>query len=103
MYIFINKTDHKLLVTQEFMDDDFIIIDSNSRDNFKWLNGPGEKCMLKILDSTSDNPINEWQWSTPFILNELGSQSIRNSNTDNDSDYMYWKIDRRLQNVTLLA
>jgi hypothetical protein len=43
MFVMINKTNHKLLVTQEFMEDDFIMIDSNSRENFRWPNGKGEK------------------------------------------------------------
>jgi hypothetical protein len=99
-YVIINKTEEKLLITQEKLDDDFTIIDSLSRENFKWLNGSSiKKVMIKILDSKASDPINEWMWSSPFILEELGSQSVRTVNRESKDKFMYWKIDRQIINV----
>lgn len=101
-YVIINKTDEKLLITQEKLDDDFTIIDSHSRENFKWLNGTNiKKVMIKILDSKANDPINEWMWSSPFVLDEVGSQSVRTANRENKDTFMYWKIDRQIINVTI--
>lgn len=97
----INKTSEKLLLTQEKLDDDFTIIDSFSRENFRWLDGKGiKKAMIKILDNNGENPIKEWMWSSPFSLEEIGAHSVRNVNSSNPDKFMYWKIDRRIQNVS---
>lgn len=99
-YVIINNTDHKLLITQEKLDDDFTIIDSQSRENFKWLDGKKiKKVMIKILDNEANDPINDWVWSSPFNLEELGSHSVRNVNRNDADKFMYWKIDRRIQSV----
>jgi hypothetical protein len=102
-YVIINNSDEKLLVTQENLLDDFIIIDSKSREFFKWLNAKAtKKIMIKILDSKADDPINEWHWSSPIILEEIGSSSVRCPSTTRQDVFLYWKIDRRIQNVRLL-
>ena len=102
-YVIINKTDEKLLLTQEKLNDDFTIIDSYARENFRWLDGKGvKKVMIKILDSKAEDPINEWVWSSAFSLDEIGAHSVRNANKSNPDKFMYWKIDRRIQNVSLL-
>ena len=103
-YIIINKTEEKLLVTQENLSDDFTIIDSSSRENFRWLNGSGIKMiMIKILDNNAEDPINEWEWSSPFSLEEIGSQNVRSINKKNSDRMNYWKIDRRIQNVRKIS
>lgn len=100
-YVIVNKTDQKLLITQENLEDDFTIVDSECRENFRWLNGSGIKMiMIKILDNNADDPINEWKWSSPFSLEEIGSQNIRSINCKSPEKMNYWKIDRRLQNVS---
>lgn len=96
----INNTDEKLLLTQEKLDDDFTIIDSHARENFRWLNGEGTKMvMIKCLDCKASDPINEWAWSSPFNLEEIGAQNLRNVSSNNPDMFMYWKVDRRIQNV----
>ena len=101
-YVIINNTDEKLLVTQEHLSNDFTIIDSKSRENFKWLNArASKKIMIKILDNKADDPINEWNWSSPITLEEIGSHNVRNSNSRSTNDFIYWKIDRRIQNVSI--
>lgn len=100
-YVIVNKTDQKLLLTQEGLEDDFTIIDSYARENFRWLDGKGiKRTMIKILDSTADDPINEWMWSSSFNLEEIGAHSIRNVNSKDPSKFYYWKVDRRIQNVS---
>ena len=70
----INKSGRKLLLTQENLEDDFTIIDCNSRETFFWLNGKAsKKVMIKMLDSEGEDPIKEWNWSSPFVLGEMGS------------------------------
>ena len=100
-YVIINNSSDKLLVTQENLQDDFTIIDYNSRENFKWLccNAP-KKIMIKILDGQASDPLNEWRWSSPFKLDEIGSNNIRNANNTQPDKFMYWKIERRVQNVS---
>lgn len=103
-YVIVNKTDEKLLLTQEKLNDDFTIIDSYARENFRWLDGKGvKKVMIKILDHTAEDPINEWVWSSAFSLDEIGAHSVRNANKNNSDRFMYWKIDRRIQNVSLVS
>ena len=58
--------------------------------------------MIKILDDQADDPINEWQWSSSFKLDEIGSNNIRNASNTETNKFMYWKIERRIQNVILL-
>lgn len=100
-YVIINNSNEKLLITQEKLVDDFTIIDSNSRDNFKWLNARSPKrIMIKVLDGKADDPINEWQWSSPINLEEMGTNNVRNANTTQSTQFLYWKIDRRIQNVS---
>lgn len=102
-YVIINNSSHKLLVTQENLVDDFTIIDSNSRENFKWLSSKAsKKIMIKILDDQADDPINEWQWSSSFKLDEIGSNNIRNASNTETNKFMYWKIERRIQNVSFV-
>jgi len=99
--VIINKSERKLLLTQENLDNDFTIIDSNSRETFLWLNGKANKrVMIKMLDSNGEDPIKEWRWSSPFVLGEMGSTSVRNLNTNDPDKYCYWKIDRAIQNVS---
>ena len=56
--------------------------------------------MIKVLDSKADDPINEWQWSSPINLEEMGTNNVRNANTTQSTQFLYWKIDRRIQNVS---
>lgn len=94
-YVILNKSDKKLLLTQKGLDDDFTIIDSNSREIFLWLNAKAEKrVMIKMLDSDAEDPIKEWAWSSPFVLEEMGTTNVRNLNTNDPDKYFYWKIDR---------
>lgn len=100
-FVIINKTEDKILLTQEKLEDDFTIIDSYTRENFRWLDGKGtKKVMIKVLDSTANDPINEWIWSSPFSLEEVGAHSVRNVNSEDPDKFLYWKIDRRIQNVS---
>jgi hypothetical protein len=102
-YVIINKTNKKLLLTQQNLEDDFTIIDCNSRENFRWLDGNGtRKVMIKILDDAAEDPIKEWMWSSAFSLEEMGAASVRNISTTNKDKFLYWKIDRRIQTVTYL-
>ena len=99
-YVIINSTGRKILLTQQNLEDDFTIIDSNSRENFRWLDGNGtRKVMIKILDDTAEDPIKEWMWSSAFCLEEMGAASVRNISTTDKDKFLYWKIDRRIQNV----
>jgi hypothetical protein len=99
-YVIINNSDEKLLVTQENALDDFLFIDSNSREFFRWLNAKTtNKIMIKILDSKADDPVYGWQWSSPIILEEIGSSGVRWSSIRRQDEFLYWKIDRQIQNV----
>jgi len=103
-YVIVNNTAEKLLVTQESLDEDFIILDAYARENFRWLNSKApKKVMIKVLDSNAEDPIHEWKWSSPFILEEVGSNNIRNPNNKKSNTFMYWKIDRRIQNVSIIV
>ena len=100
-YVIINNSSNKLLVTQENLQDDYNIIDCNSRENFKWLSYDApKKIMIKILDDQASDPLNEWKWSSPFKLDEIGSNNIRNGNSTQPDKFIYWKIERRYQNVS---
>ncbi|CAI2385812.1 unnamed protein product [Moneuplotes crassus] len=98
-YVIINKTDKKLLLTQKGLEQDFTIIDSRSREIFSWLEAKAEKkALIKMLDSSTEDPLKEWKWSSPFILEEMGTTSVRNLNANKPGYYFYWKIDRCIQN-----
>ena len=87
-YVIINKSSKKILLTQKNLEDDFTIIDSNSREIFHWLNGnASKKVMIKMLDSDAKDPLKEWAWSSPFILEEMGSASVRNLNLNDPDRY----------------